>query len=146
MYAEPLIGRIDIILAVTQSADSGDRQAIEKTHEFSIADSILANPVRDDTQPAHAPTDFCNDQQIGNNPGRSVNIDIRWHDRHENRMSAPRKLGQIGRLQRSWRIDDKSLNMARHPHLETACHRRVMLAGGYAVDFRPFIGSILQPA
>jgi len=74
--AEPLIDRVYIALTVAQFPDDGYRKPVEKTHELPVTNRIFPNPVGDNAQPPHAATDFCNEQQVGDEPCSGMNIDV----------------------------------------------------------------------
>jgi len=61
-------------------------------------------------------------------------------------VGAAREFGEIRRLHRRRRVDHEISDVARYPHLETAGHRYIALAGSDAVDLRPLFRTIPQPA
>ncbi len=103
-----------VILAVAQYANEIDRQAVEEPEQLFVGQRAFLDPVGHDAEASIATAYLSFQQQLGNQPGRGMDIEIGRQDRHQDRVRTAGVVDQFIAREPRRRIDNHVVDVVRN--------------------------------
>lgn len=124
----------NVVLCISERRDEWNVEAAEEAHQRLRDQRVAPDSVRDDADAPVGAANLRGQKQIRDAFRSGVNVDIRRHDRNDNRVGTTSHFGQFLGVERGRGIDDQRRAITRHSELPASSHGHGSLETCDSVD------------